>query len=182
MTRWAPGSRRRLQDAALELFTENGYSATTTAAIAERAGVTDRTFYRHFKDKSEVLFGNEDLWERALLDAVTAGSRPMAGTLRLAMHALAEEMEPRREWTVRRAVVIEANPDLAERELWKLRSWARVLSGALVARGAEEFTATAHVEVALALFRTAFQRWVHSDGSESLARLIDQAYEATGLE
>ncbi|MEK8170429.1 TetR/AcrR family transcriptional regulator [Streptomyces sp. M19] len=72
MSRWQPGSRERLRSAALELFTENGYAATTAAAVAERVGVTERTFYRHFKDKREVLFDDGERLERVLLDALRA--------------------------------------------------------------------------------------------------------------
>ncbi|MFE3502288.1 TetR family transcriptional regulator [Kitasatospora sp. NPDC059160] len=74
MSRWEPGSRTRLQGAALDLFSERGCAATTTAAIAERAGVTDRTFYRYFTDKSEVLFGDEGRIEGLPAEAVTASA------------------------------------------------------------------------------------------------------------
>jgi AcrR family transcriptional regulator len=181
VSRWEPGSRARLQDAALDLFQERGYSATTTAAIAERASVTDRTFYRHFKDKSEVLFGDEGRIEQLMVDAVTASESSVAGALREALHALAQDFEPRRAKIVRRATVVEAIPDLAERELWKLRTWSRALAHALIERGEDTFAAGAQVEVALALFRTAFHRWAHEDAPPSLDELIQDAYTAVKL-
>ncbi|KUN04474.1 hypothetical protein AQI95_19940 [Streptomyces yokosukanensis] len=181
MSRWKPGSRARLQDAALDLFLERGYSATTTAAIAERAGVTDRTFYRHFKDKSEVLFGDEGRIERLMVDAVTVSGATSAGALREVLHALAQDFEPRRAKAVRRASVVEAVPDLAERELWKLRTWSQALVTALIERGEDAFAARAQVEVALALFRTAFHRWTHEEGPPSLDGLIQDAYTAVEL-
>ncbi len=187
MSRWEPGSRARLQDTALELFQERGYSGTTTAAIAERAGVTDRTFYRHFKDKSEVLFGDEGRIEQLLRDAVAASRSSSAGALREALRALAQDFEPRRDRIVRRARVVEAVPDLAERELWKLRAWAQALTPALVARGEDTFAARAQVEVALALFRAAFQQWTYEDPSSGeegplgLDQLIGKACAAVGF-
>lgn len=181
MSRWKPGSRERLQDAALDLFSERGYASTTTAAIAERAGVTDRTFYRHFKDKSEVLFGDEARLEQVMVDALTASQAPLRDSVRQVLHALAEDFEPRRDRMARRASVVESVPDLAERELWKLHNWSRTLTAALVDRGEDAFAAHAHTETALALFRTAFHRWTRTSDAPALGRLIDQAYEAVGL-
>lgn len=181
MSRWKPGSRERLQDAALDLFQERGYAATTTAAIAERAGVTDRTFYRHFKDKSDVLFGDEDRLEHLLVGAVTASRSAAAGVLLEALSALAEDFEPRRAALVRRAAVVEAVPDLAERELWKVRSWSQALTDALIEHGEAAFAARAQVEVALALFRTAFHRWTREDEPPSLDELLREAYAAVEL-
>lgn len=60
MPRWPADSRERLVDAALGLFVEHGYAATTIDEIAARAGVTARTFFRHFVDKEEVLFSDDD--------------------------------------------------------------------------------------------------------------------------
>jgi AcrR family transcriptional regulator len=181
VSRWTPGSRARLQDAALDLFAECGYSATTTAAIAERAGVTDRTFYRHFKDKSEVLFGDEGRIAQLLAGTVTASGSPVAVALREALRALAEDFEPRRAKMARRTAVVEAIPDLAERELWKLLTLSQALAHAIVARGEDEFAARVQAEAALALFRTAFQEWTHQDDPPSLDALIDDAYAAAGI-
>jgi AcrR family transcriptional regulator len=181
VSRWTPDSRTRLQDAALDLFLERGYSATTTAAIAERAGVTDRTFYRHFKDKSEVLFGSEDRIAQLLAGTVTASESTVAVALREALRALAEDFEPRRATLARRAAVVEAIPDLAERELWKLLTLSRALADAIAARGEDGFAARVQAEAALSLFRTAFQEWTHQDGPRSLDALIDDAYAAAGI-
>lgn len=181
MSRWEPGSRARLRDAALELFAERGYAATTTAAIAERAGVTDRTFYRHFKDKSEVLFGDEARIAEVLVDAVSASTASSSDALQEALLALAEDFEPRRARIAGRARIVEAVPDLAERELWKLRAWSQALVPVLVERGDDAFAAHARAEVALALFRTAFQTWTREDGAASLNQLIRDAYLAVGL-
>ena len=181
MSRWKPGSRARLQAAALDLFLEHGYPATTTAAIAERAGVTDRTFYRHFKDKSEVLFGDEGRLEQLLVEAVTAATGPATDALREALRALARDFQPRRTDLVRRATVVESVPDLAERELWKLRTWSQALTHVIIERDGDNLAAHAQVEVALALFRSAFRSWTHEDDPPSLDKLIQHAYTAVGL-
>ncbi|MFD2414757.1 TetR/AcrR family transcriptional regulator [Amycolatopsis pigmentata] len=181
MSRWEPGSRARLQAAALDLFLAQGYAATTTAAIAERAGVTDRTFYRHFKDKSEVLFGDEGRLEQVLVEAVTATTGSTTDALRAALSALARDFQPRRADLVRRARVVESVPDLAERELWKLRTWSRALMRVLLERDGDKLATHAQVEVALALFRTAFQSWTRDDDPPALDDLIQQAYAAAGL-
>ena len=181
MSRWQPGSRTRMQAAALDLFLEHGYSATTTAAIAERAGVTDRTFYRHFKDKSEVLFGDEGRLTQLLVDAVTAATGSTADALRDALSALARDFQARRADLLRRATVIESVPDLAERELWKLRTWSQTLTDVIIERDEDSLAAHAQVEVALALFRTAFRSWTHDEDPPSLDELIQQAYTAVGL-
>ncbi len=172
-------SRERLQQAALELFARDGYAETTAVAIAERAGVTERTFYRHFGDKREVLFGDGDRLVRLLVDALPNPPEPLGQALRDALSALAADMTPRRERLAQRAALIRAHRELAERELLKGQSWAEALARVLIDRGVGELTAIAQVEVALALFRTAFARWV--TGEDDLESLIDQAYAATGL-
>src|ERR1700754_2329756 len=70
VSRWAPDARERLETAALELFAENGYDETTVAQIADRAGLNRATFFRHFADKREVLFGGEDLLAGLFADGV----------------------------------------------------------------------------------------------------------------
>src|ERR1700758_5884157 len=72
--RWAPNARERLENAALDLFTENGYEETTVAQIADRAGLNRATFFRHFAEKREVLFGGEDVLAGLFADAIRAAS------------------------------------------------------------------------------------------------------------
>src|SRR5580693_9626125 len=78
MGRWEPNTRERLERAALTLFVEHGYDATTVAGIADRAGLTKSTFFRHFADKREVLFGGQDLLAGMFSDAIAAA--PPAAT------------------------------------------------------------------------------------------------------
>ena len=58
--------------AAIELFDEQGYEATTVAEIAERAGLTKRTFFRYFSDKREVLFSGSQELQRLWLEGLAA--------------------------------------------------------------------------------------------------------------
>jgi AcrR family transcriptional regulator len=173
-------SRERLQRAALELFTRDGYTETTAAAIADRAGVTERTFYRHFGDKREVLFGDADRLVNLLVDALRPPPEPTERALRQALSALAADMTPRREQLARRAAVVRAHGELAERELLKLQSWAEALARVLIDQGVDKLAAVAQVEVALALFRAAFTLWLSGDDAADLESMIDQAYAATG--
>jgi AcrR family transcriptional regulator len=177
MPRWEGGSQERLQSAALELFMENGYAATTTAAIAERAGVTERTLHRLFGDKREILFTDGRRIESLLLNALSRDTPP-AEALATAFHALAHDMQPRHKQLARRAAVIAATPELVERELLKVRSWSVALSRELTERGVDSFAATAHAEVAVAIFRVAYVTWVDSDEGTQLTSLIAEAVEA----
>ena len=72
MTRWEPGAPERLAQAALELYAERGFEQTTVAEIAKRAGLTERTFFRHFTDKREVLFAGQDDFQRLFVTEVEA--------------------------------------------------------------------------------------------------------------
>src|SRR6185312_8615863 len=76
MSRWEPNARGRLEQAALDLYGERGFEQTTVAEIAERAGLTERTFFRYFADKREVLFGGSDEVRDALVEAVAAAPEP----------------------------------------------------------------------------------------------------------
>lgn len=181
MGRWEPGSRARLQAAALDLFLERGYEATTTADIAERAGVTDRTFYRHFKDKSEVLFGDEERITALLVDAAERADGDVVNAHRAALRALAQDFQPRRTEIVKRATVVQSTPDLAERELLKLQAWSRALAPALRTRTTGAYVSDVHAEIAIAVFRTAFRWWVNDARAPGLDRLIDRAYQSVGL-
>ena len=166
MARWEPDSRDRLRQAALDLFAERGFESTTVAEIAKRAGLTERTFFRHFADKREVLFaGSEALEERlvrtvaeapasaAPLDAVAAG-----------LAALGEVLPQRAETSRRRQVVIAANAELQERELIKLASLSEALAGALRDRGLGDAAANLTAEIGIAVFKSAFERWIGEGG------------------
>ncbi|MHB1569263.1 MAG: TetR/AcrR family transcriptional regulator, partial [Solirubrobacteraceae bacterium] len=120
--RWQPDARGRLEQAAMELYSERGFEQTTVAEIAQRAGLTERTFFRHYADKREVLFAGAEFLEVAVTEAVTAAP-DSAAPIDAAMAGLAAAaalLEERREFAGRRHAIIAASPELRERELIKL--------------------------------------------------------------
>src|SRR5579872_3995806 len=122
MSRWEPNARGRLEQAALELYVERGFDQTTVAEIAQRAGLTERTFFRHFADKREVLFGGERAFREAFLSALDHAPASLGplDAIGNALETIAEAMQPRRDFARKRQAIIAANPDLQERERIKL--------------------------------------------------------------
>lgn len=163
MARWEGNARGRLERAALDLFTEQGYDRTTIAQIAKRANLTERSFYRWFPDKREVLFGGDELEKQlvAAIEAVPAGTSALL-TLLAAFPAAKDVIRPR-EFLIERSAVIAANPPLLERELIKVAALSDALTSALVGRGCAERTARLATDVGMAVFRQAAARWLAGD-------------------
>jgi AcrR family transcriptional regulator len=163
--RWQPDARGRLQQAAFELYAERGYDATTVAEIAERAGLTKRTFFRYFADKREVLFwGSADLQQ--LIVSAVAAAPPEATPLdavAAGLDAAAAMFVDRREHSARRQRIIAAHPELQERERIKLASLASAIADALRGRGVGDPAAILAAEAGVAVFRVSFERWVASE-------------------
>jgi AcrR family transcriptional regulator len=177
MGRWQPDAAGRLQQAAFELYAERGYEETTVAQIAERAGLTERTFYRHFADKREVLFGGAEELQRLIIDAlegVPSSSSPIEAVAAGLAAAGAIFDEDRRPHSRRRQVVIDANPELQERELVKLATLAAGLADALRRRGVVDPVAAISAEAGVAVFRVAFERWVRADAEQDFAALVHE--------
>lgn len=161
MSRWEPNAPGRLQQAAFELYTERGYDQTTVAEIAARAGLTERTFFRHYADKREVLFEGGDHFRAALVDAVEAA--PASATALDAVTAgieAAGSVFPALELVRRRQMLILSNPELQERELMKLAAVAAALGGALRRRGVPDTAADLAAETGVAVLRVALTRWI----------------------
>ncbi len=163
MGRWEPDGEGRLRMAAMELFAEIGYEQTTVAAIAERAGLTSRTFFRYFADKREVLFSGSEVLQESMVAALH--SAPTDATamdaIAFALQAPADFFdEDRRGFARLRAAVIAANGELRERELIKLARLSTALAEALRARGFAEPDASLLAESGIAVFRVAFGLWV----------------------
>jgi len=179
MSRWEPNARGRLEQAALELYTERGFDQTTVAEIAERAGLTERTFFRHFADKREVLFGGQ----AALIELVTTqisdapDSASPIDMVRGALQAVGEMLADRREHARRRQAVIEANAGLQERELIKLASLAAAMAEGLQHRGVPKPAASLTAETAVAVFKVAFVRWLDDRKSSDLGRVIGDSLD-----
>jgi AcrR family transcriptional regulator len=167
MSRWEPDAARRLQQAAFDLYTERGYDQTTVAEIAARAGLTERTFFRHFADKREVLFAGSDQFRAALVDPVAAA--PMLATPLEAVAAgiqAAGSAFPVLELVRRRHNLIRANPELQERELKKLASLATSLADALRQRGVPDPAAELAAESGVSVLRIALGRWVEDPAEQ----------------
>ncbi|WP_432542930.1 TetR/AcrR family transcriptional regulator [Kineococcus sp. SYSU DK002] len=173
MARWAPGSGERLQAAALELFDEQGYDRTTVSQIAQRAGVTDRTFFRHFADKREALFAGSERLQAVFTDAVAHS--PATDPLGLAADALraAAGFFPadRRPWARRRAAVVEAHPALAEREQLKMVVLVNAVAAALRERGVPEPAASLLAHSTITVFQVAFGTWVADESGRTLGEV-----------
>jgi AcrR family transcriptional regulator len=180
MGRWEPNARGRLEQAALELYVERGFEQTTVAEIAQRAGLTERTFFRHFADKREVLFQGAASLQELLVNAVASApdsSAPIAA-IASALEAAGAVLGERRESARQRQTVIAANPELRERELIKLASLASALANALRARGVSDPTASLAAEAGIAVFKIAFERWVDESNQRDLPPLIRESLNA----
>src|SRR5216683_4887172 len=179
MGRWEPNARGRLEQAALELYGERGFDQTTVAEIAARAGLTERTFFRHYADKREVLFGGSELLAELLVAAVAgapASARPLDAVAAALEEVGALIQESRgRDFARTRRSIIAANAELQERELIKLASWADTLAGALRERGVGDPAATLAAETGIAVFRVAFDRWVGDGNDRDLSALIRES-------
>ncbi len=161
MPRSGEDARRRLRQAALELFCERGYDATTAAEIAARAGVTERTFFRHFPDKREALFDGEEAFRDALAAAVAAAPADLdpLGALRFAFASVEQTLLDNRAFSEPRAALIAQTPALQERVLTKTAGLIAALSGALVRRGVDAGLATLAAQVGMAALNRAVVTW-----------------------
>jgi AcrR family transcriptional regulator len=172
MVRWEPGAPERLQKAALELFATRGFEQTTATEIAQSVGLTERTFFRHFNDKREVLFYGQHLFVQAFLDGVDTAP-PDASPIEIVASALQSAAsffpDERRPYSRTRQSVIDQNPALQERELQKLASLATKVSDALRARGVDELAAALAAQSGITVFGIAFTRWIREGEERSLA-------------
>lgn len=176
MARWASGTPERLQQAALELFATRGFEQTTAAEIAQAVGLTERTFFRHFSDKREVLFHGQDVFARAFLDGLSAAP-PDASPVGIVAAALrsAGSLFPddRRPYSRLRQSVIDQNPALQERELLKLAHLATTLAAALRDRGVDEPAATLAAQSGVSVFGVAFTQWIGEGEERTLVEIAD---------
>jgi AcrR family transcriptional regulator len=175
MGRWEPGARERLVVAAVDLFTEQGYDATTVAQIAERAGVTKSTFFRHFPDKRELLVAGQETLSRLLsegiaeapgtagpLEAVAAGLERAASAMGPVNHELAPRLK----------AAVAASAELQERDALKSVGLAAAMTTALLARGVPDPTAALAGELGVLAFKRGYARWSEGEGDaeEDLTR------------
>ncbi|MEU6171885.1 TetR/AcrR family transcriptional regulator [Streptantibioticus parmotrematis] len=177
MVRWEPGTPERLQRAALELFATRGYEQTTATEIARSVGLTERTFFRHFTDKREVLFHGQHVLREAFLTGVEsapADASPIDVVACALRSASAFFTDERRPHSRTRQSVIDRNPALQERESHKLGSLAAAIAESLRARGVDELSATLAAKTGMIVFGTAFTLWIGEGEERSLADIADE--------
>jgi AcrR family transcriptional regulator len=177
MPRWEHGSEDRLKKAAMELFDEQGFANTTAVEIANRARVTTRTFFRYFPDKQALVFADAESLRAALVERISQATTD-AGPLQTVMNALAGfdwESLGSRDTQRQRDAMIDANPDLLERDLIKQQQMADEFSRALEQRGVASHLAELAAHVGIQLFRIAYRRWLAAnEANVDLTRLVDE--------
>jgi AcrR family transcriptional regulator len=181
MGRWQPGAQGRLQQAAMELITERGYDRVTVAEIAERAGLTERTFFRHFADKREALFAGQEQFAAVVVDALAAAPAELTPLEAVVVGLAASGTwldDERRPGSRARQGVIDAHPELQEREGIKLARVSAAMATTLRERGVGPAEAVLAAEAGMAAFRLAFARWVDDPGEHDLPWHLDAAVEA----
>jgi AcrR family transcriptional regulator len=184
VVRWQPDARGRLEQAALALYGERGFENTTVAEIAARAGLTERTFFRHFADKREVLFAGADAFEQEIVSAVAAAPASVTPIEAVAagLEAAGALLEERREFARARQAIIAANAELRERELGKFASLSAALADVLRQRGLVESAASLAAEIGIAVFRLAFERWIDDADDRAFGMLVRESLaELTAL-
>jgi AcrR family transcriptional regulator len=181
MSRWQPGARDRLECAALELFFEQGFAETTVPQITARAGLTTRTFFRHFADKREVLFAGEEAvpaFVEKLMAEAPASFSPMA--------VIASGLKPfatmlfegrLKELRMRRAI-IHADAGLRERELQKLAMLSETIRQGFLRRGTDELTSMLAAEIAVTVFSVSVTRWLEQDNKRGLSEILAETFSA----
>ncbi len=177
MPRWPEDSRTRLVDAAMSLFGEHGYAATTVDEIAARAGVTARTFFRHFRDKEEVLFSDDDSLMPHLIATIAEPTGPVAAEALMsrALSSLAEVMQPEREALRARQRIIDTEVSLAGRELAKQALWQRAVTTTLIERGFADEHAEVLSAIGFALFVRELHAWLADDDGPDLVTRVQDA-------
>jgi AcrR family transcriptional regulator len=179
MGRWEADARGRLQQAAMGLYLERGYADVTVAEIAETAGLTKRTFFRHFADKREVFFSGAQLFETVVLEAVEHAAEEVppldavVGAFAVGATRLAEYAEFQRQ----RRALIASSTDLQERELVKMAGLTAQVAEALHRRGADVHEARLAAHTGVAVFTVAYDRWVDEGATADLPALVGRTQD-----
>jgi AcrR family transcriptional regulator len=182
VSRWEPNARGRLEQAAMELFQEHGYVETTVEDIAARAGLTERTFFRYFADKREVLFSGSKELEKTIVDRIESApeeASPLAAVA-AAFEAAGADLQDRRDLRFVRAryALVTKHAEIQGRELIKMASLAVAVAKALHARGVSEPAASLAAEAGVAVFKIGFERWVKEKNPQDFAAHIRSAINA----
>ncbi|SDT06439.1 TetR/AcrR family transcriptional regulator [Microlunatus soli] len=180
MPRWDPDARERLVAAALQLFTDQGYDNTTVAEIAEQAGLTKSTFFRHFTDKREVLSAGQEVLSRLFAEGIAAAppeATPLSAIAAGLDRAAGAMTDFNRELGPRLHAVIATSAELQERAALKQVGMAAAMADALRARDVPPLTATLAAEVGALAFKEAYSNWVADDNTEDLGSLARTALD-----
>jgi AcrR family transcriptional regulator len=179
MGRWEPNARGRLELAALELYGERGFEQTTVVEIAERAGLTERTFFRHFADKREVLFGGAGALQELLVSTVASApdSTTPIDAVAAALEVAGALLQERREFARKRQAVIVANAELQERELIKLATLGSAMADVLRQRGVTDPAASLTAEAGIVVFKVAFENWIEQPNQRDFPQLIRESLD-----
>ncbi len=179
MGRWNPDARGRLEQAALELYSERGFEQTTVADIAARAGLAERTFFRHFADKREVLFGGSKALQELLVNAVAAAPESVApmDAVITALEAAELFFSERHEHARKRQRILAANVELLEREVMKFASLSAALAEVLRGRGVSDPAAGLTADAGMAVFKVAFEHWIEETNQRNFRALVRQSLD-----
>ncbi|CQD16807.1 TetR family transcriptional regulator [Mycobacterium europaeum] len=183
MSRWEPNAAARLEVAAVELFADRGYDNVTVVEIAERAGLTKRTFFRHFADKREILFRGQDAYREMFAAAIAsapADATPMQAVGAALTGFAASFARDRREFLAKRQAVIASSLELKERDLLKAAALTAAMAEALVKRGVQPPIANLAAQVGALAYGDAFQRWLQPGNRTSMAKLAEKALRDQG--
>ncbi|MDQ8701916.1 helix-turn-helix domain-containing protein [Streptomyces sp. LHD-70] len=175
MARWDSGTQARLAKAALELFMERGYDDVTVTHIAERAGITRRSYFRYFPDKRAVLFADSEKLPPAVYKAVRAVHReapPLVAALE-ALGRVGAQLVAHTQNAAERRAVIDASPELQERDRTKLAEVAASIATALADRGTDRETARLVAQTATIAYENALARWIEAADGENFASCLD---------
>jgi AcrR family transcriptional regulator len=181
VARWEPGARERLEQAALELFGEQGFAETTVPQITAKAGLTTRTFFRHFTDKREVLFAGEDVVRQLVagyLAQAPADETPMQLIARGLPEMATAVFEGRRDELRNRRAVVARDEGLLERDLRKRAALSAQIRAGLLQRGADELTATLTAELSVTVMHTSVARWLARDDDRPVAAIVTETLAA----
>ena len=178
MARWEPNARERLERAAFALFAEQGYDDTTVEQIAAGAGLARSSFFRHYRDKREILFGEQDALASRLADSIkNAPARQTAlEAIETAFAGIAADWftPERRDLVPARNSIVASHPELRERELLKLAGIKNAITAALRSRGIEEPSATVAAELAALTLSQTIASWAEADNTEEFAVIARQ--------
>jgi AcrR family transcriptional regulator len=177
MSRWEPDARGRLAEAALELYRERGYDQVTVAEIAKRAGLTERTFFRHYADKREVLFYGATVLQDAFVRGIDEAPAELApiDVVGTALEVATAMFGSDNAVAAQRQAIVHANPELRERELNKLAALAGAATESLRRRGIAEPAASLAAEAGIAVFKVAFQLWTDGASGRPLSQVIRES-------